>query len=231
MLTLIIASALLIAYPLATIYADRFLATSPSTPSEEKREPRPYARPIRLSNFPRRPSLDMAAPDPCLRPDGIHSRQRSREPIHALDGTKKPWDPPFPTSPHGSASYNPNTSERRTAASTPGVGEQRGAERGQEEGEFKGIMQKHGEPTYLGAETISVQTHRRAATSKRSRIMAVLLPILSVLGIITFIFAFAVLIAHCLAWLIVYKTEARLGEARRGIVKGGEMRVCLCARG
>jgi hypothetical protein len=45
------------------------------------------------------------------------------------------------------------------------------------------------------------------------------------------ILLFAMLIAHCLAWFIVYKTEARLGEARRGLVQGGEMKLCLCARG
>lgn len=43
------------------------------------------------------------------------------------------------------------------------------------------------------------------------------------------ILIFAVLIAHCLAWFLIYKTEARLGEARRGIMQGGEMRLCLCA--
>lgn len=52
----------------------------------------------------------------------------------------------------------------------------------------------------------------------------------SVLGILVCIFAFAVLIAHCLAWFIVYKTEARLGEVRQGVMRGGEMRVCLCAK-
>jgi hypothetical protein len=37
------------------------------------------------------------------------------------------------------------------------------------------------------------------------------------------------LTAHCLAWFIVYKTEARLGEVRKGLLRGGDMRVCLCA--
>jgi hypothetical protein len=52
-----------------------------------------------------------------------------------------------------------------------------------------------------------------------------------ILGVALFILGFAVLIAHCLALFIVYKTEARLGEIRTGVVRGGEMRVCLCARG
>jgi hypothetical protein len=50
------------------------------------------------------------------------------------------------------------------------------------------------------------------------------------LAFLLFVLAFAILIAHCLAWFLVYKTEARLGEARRGIMQGGEMRLCLCAK-
>jgi hypothetical protein len=62
-------------------------------------------------------------------------------------------------------------------------------------------------------------------------VMTVVWPILAVLAGMLLILLFALLIAHCLAWFIVYKTEARLGEARRGLVQGGEMRLCLCARG
>lgn len=51
----------------------------------------------------------------------------------------------------------------------------------------------------------------------------------AVMAVILFLMAFAVLIAHCLAWFLVYKTEARLGEARRGIMMSGDMRLCLCA--
>lgn len=52
-----------------------------------------------------------------------------------------------------------------------------------------------------------------------------------VLAFVLFVFAFAVLVAHCLAWFIVYKTESRLGEVRKGLLRGGDMRMCLCARG
>jgi hypothetical protein len=52
---------------------------------------------------------------------------------------------------------------------------------------------------------------------------------IAMLAFLLFILAFAVLVAHSLAWFLVYKTEARLGEARRGIMQGGEMRLCLCA--
>jgi len=56
-------------------------------------------------------------------------------------------------------------------------------------------------------------------------------PLLIVMGLIIFIFAFAILVAHCLAWFLVYKTEARLGEVRSGLLRGGEMRLCLCGKG
>jgi hypothetical protein len=42
-------------------------------------------------------------------------------------------------------------------------------------------------------------------------------------------FCVAILIAHCLAEFLIHKTEGRLGEARRSIMQGGEMRLCLCA--
>ena len=55
--------------------------------------------------------------------------------------------------------------------------------------------------------------------------------LLVTMGSIIFVFAFAILTAHCLAWFLVYKTEARLGEVRSGLLRGGEMKVCLCGRG
>lgn len=55
--------------------------------------------------------------------------------------------------------------------------------------------------------------------------------LLFTMGIIIFVFAFAILVAHCLAWFLVYKTEARLGEIRSGLLRGGEMKLCLCGRG
>jgi uncharacterized membrane protein len=55
--------------------------------------------------------------------------------------------------------------------------------------------------------------------------------LLVIMGCIIFVFAFAILIAHCLAWFLVYKTEARLGEVRAGLLRGGEMKLCLCGRG
>ena len=61
--------------------------------------------------------------------------------------------------------------------------------------------------------------------------MAIWQMLLVLIGVIVFIFAFAVLISHCLAWFLVYKTESRLGEVRTGLLRGGEMKLCLCGRG
>ncbi|KAH6639429.1 hypothetical protein C7974DRAFT_131125 [Boeremia exigua] len=55
--------------------------------------------------------------------------------------------------------------------------------------------------------------------------------LLVTMGLILFIFAFAILVAHCLAWFLVYKTEARLGDVRSGLLRGGEMKLCLCGKG
>ncbi|KAF1928498.1 uncharacterized protein M421DRAFT_92243 [Didymella exigua CBS 183.55] len=55
--------------------------------------------------------------------------------------------------------------------------------------------------------------------------------LLVAMGFVTFVFAVAILVAHCLAWFLVYKTEARLGEVRAGLLRGGEMKLCLCGRG
>jgi hypothetical protein len=55
--------------------------------------------------------------------------------------------------------------------------------------------------------------------------------LLILMGLIVFVFAFALLVAHCLVWFLVYKTESRLGELRTGLLRGGEMKLCLCSRG
>ncbi|RYN19981.1 hypothetical protein AA0112_g10919 [Alternaria arborescens] len=79
----------------------------------------------------------------------------------------------------------------------------------------------------------SVDTAVLASAKKRSKrkssVMSAIWICVGVFAVLVSIFIFAMLIAHCLAWFLVYKTEARLGEARRGIMQGGEMRLCLCA--
>ncbi|KAF2441523.1 hypothetical protein P171DRAFT_523511 [Karstenula rhodostoma CBS 690.94] len=69
-----------------------------------------------------------------------------------------------------------------------------------------------------------------SATIERKRSLSLVQTIVLVFALIIFLFAFAILVAHCMAWFVVYKTEARLGEVRKGLLRGGDMRVCLCAR-
>jgi hypothetical protein len=74
--------------------------------------------------------------------------------------------------------------------------------------------------------------HGSIAIKKESKsFMAVVWTILAILAGIVLVLGAVVLMIHCLAWFIVYQTEARLGEARRGLLAGGEMRLCLCGRG
>lgn len=71
-----------------------------------------------------------------------------------------------------------------------------------------------------------------AATKKEGKaIMPFIWTTIAVLTGLLLVVGVVILMIHCLAWFIVYQTEARLGEARRGLLMGGEMRLCLCGRG
>ncbi|OAG07381.1 uncharacterized protein CC84DRAFT_655750 [Paraphaeosphaeria sporulosa] len=73
-------------------------------------------------------------------------------------------------------------------------------------------------------------TERKPTTTGTSDTLLLVQKIVLALALIIFVFAFAILVAHCMAWFVVYKTEARLGDVRKGLLRGGDMRVCLCAR-
>lgn len=129
--------------------------------------------------------------------------------------SRKPWDPPFPKAPKQTSKesnwhFLPPSLARKGHASSEGSKETRND---RVEGTEDGDELRSGQEQESGS------------------IMAVVWPIIAVLAGMLLVLLFALLIAHCLAWFVVYKTEARLGEARRGLVQGGEMRLCLCARG
>ncbi|CAN9170820.1 unnamed protein product [Alternaria sp. RS040] len=69
----------------------------------------------------------------------------------------------------------------------------------------------------------SVDTAESASSKKKSKrksgLVSAIWICVVVFAVLVSIFIFAILIAHCLAWFLVYKTEARLGEARRGIMQ------------
>ncbi|KAH7084740.1 hypothetical protein BKA63DRAFT_384402, partial [Paraphoma chrysanthemicola] len=147
---------------------------------------------------------------------------------------RRPWDPPFPIS------NAPRRREGEWLVLPPsglrnGVTQPASVHESENEGridiEHRSDTQGHREATPItpcdsGPPNTSLHT---AATRKEEKgimpfvwtTIAVITGILVVLGIV-------ILMIHCLAWFIVYQTEARLGEARRGLLKGGEMRLCLC---
>lgn len=146
---------------------------------------------------------------------------------------RKPWDPPFPRG---------RAQGRMRWLVLPGVGPER---KGEGEDEQGGVVEDtapadgHGESGAVEVRRTevepqiqnpaSISTVQHARSQKKPSATSIVCLVLGVLGVILFLLAYAILIAHCLAWFLVYKTEARLGEARRGLLKGGEMRLCLCA--
>jgi hypothetical protein len=81
----------------------------------------------------------------------------------------------------------------------------------------------------LTYDVVPEPSSQKKRSKRKPSAMSALWICIAMLAFLLFILAFAILVAHCLAWFLVYKTEARLGEARRGIMQGGEMRLCLCA--
>ncbi|KAF1960070.1 hypothetical protein CC80DRAFT_284558 [Byssothecium circinans] len=172
---------------------------------------------------------------------------------------RKPWDPPFPTTRerpkgHSWRILGPAT---ETIAEDTGDGEgERGAENLDAPVEDNGerISANVRATTPLDDPTLpsslsslnlnvpeslarlpSCPSKASSALSQsqepRGHHLSVFRWIVLVLASVIFVFAFAILVGHCLAWFVVYKTESRLGEAKSGLLRGGEMRMCLCARG
>ncbi|KAF2690598.1 hypothetical protein K458DRAFT_382160 [Lentithecium fluviatile CBS 122367] len=171
---------------------------------------------------------------------------------------KKPWDPPFAMSPKSGRDTAWRVLGPSASPILDGKG--KGRERTEStEDEMEGIFEPMGghmpvtEPTNH-PEPLAPPSHPApaivepsrksspatkagasrvpASPQKKGRARPSLVQTIALVLILTiFIFAFAILIAHCLAWFIVYKTESRLGEVRKGLLRGGDMRVCLCAHG
>lgn len=163
----------------------------------------------------------------------------------AVQYNRKPWDPPFPNSPDGSkkmAGYpslppmQPSTmNENRMRPLSPGPPR---LHTPTPQPQLQIVRPSSVPPDSLSdghdvIRTQHVSTVSPAALSsplRPSKPLSTLQAIASALAILIFIFVLAVIVAHCLAWFIVYKTEARLGELRKGLLRGGDMRVCLCAK-
>jgi len=163
--------------------------------------------------------------------DGTHSGAESAEEDKGeVSAVRKPWDPPF--SKRGSAQVGewralPPSKPRkwrrgarddclRTGSLPPDFDGENGGERN--------------EPALsTRSEKSEVEGSDHPERGTRSRIRLLVWGGAAVIAVLLSLLAFSVLIAHCLAWFLVYKTESRLGEVRRGIMKSGDMRLCLCA--
>lgn len=192
------------------------------TRSKILQRPTPIRRRARMHLF----QTDGAPSSPGADSGSARNREES--------ASRKPWDPPFPRG-------NGETGRPRWME-LPRVTPVRETEEDQKHEETiedisstslggrstaVGLSEAECEPQNRNpTSTIAMQYH---SSKRKPAAMSILCLMLGILGIILILLAFAILIAHCLAWFLVYKTEARLGEARRGLLKGGEMRLCLCA--
>jgi hypothetical protein len=135
--------------------------------------------------------------------------------------SRRPWDPPFPTTPKHLLKENTLLSSLPRRESAPC------------EEDTNEQVDRCKDTQYTRPSTLSENKPCKGKLDqhKASLSMSVIWTTVIIMVGILSLFLFALFITHCLAWFIVYKTEARLGEARRGLVQGGEMRLCLCARG
>jgi hypothetical protein len=139
---------------------------------------------------------------------------------------RKPWDPPFPTTPKRKEMEK----GRRWLVLPPMTRTEHGPS-GERVENLSSNDTAPGTRTSNGHPRVKAKEQPKNRKEDATPVVSILWTTIAVLAGMFLVLLFTILIAHCLAWFIVYKTEARLGEARRGLVQGGEMRLCLCARG
>jgi hypothetical protein len=170
----------------------------------------------------------------------LSSQHKSDEKRPMTDGTdsssdntisapkpRKPWDPPFPTTPK----RQEKEKERRWLVLPPMIRTEHDGPSGKRVEDLPSDDTAPGTLTSKERPRAKAKEQPKNSKEDDTTVMSILWTTVAVLAGIFLVLLFTILIAHCLAWFIVYKTEARLGEARRGLVQGGEMRLCLCARG
>ncbi|KAH8730323.1 hypothetical protein GQ44DRAFT_723757 [Phaeosphaeriaceae sp. PMI808] len=134
----------------------------------------------------------------------------------AKESPRKPWDPPFPSS--------SKTRKENDWLVLRKLSPRKFTQNGGDE--------EHEETTGdMDAPPITTDGQPHDNKKWYKPVISVIWNIVGVLAGILLVLLSIALVIYCLAWFIVYHTEARLGEARRGLVKGGEMRLCLCSRG
>lgn len=200
-----------------------------------------------------------AADDPSARLGGASDGTEEDRTTARKQAGKKPWDPPFPSSAEG-AKRQPYRILRPTTELAMEDGGSASQEEGTKRS-YDGVAvgggktQVHSPVIRPSVDATQLKSpsplvfavpeplknpstnsakgvaHPAGPHESRGFHPSLLQSILIILFLVVFMFAFAVLVAHCLAWFVVYKTESRLGEAKRGLLRGGDMRMCLCARG
>jgi hypothetical protein len=177
-----------------------------------------HQRKISLDNTDRRPLTDGS---------DSSNDDRTSTSTASIPKPRKPWDPPFPTTPKS----KDKEKERgwlvlppMTRTKHDGPSEQRV----EDEPSNDTAPTTHTPQEHFQAKA---KDHTKISKEDPTPVASILWTTVAILAGVFLVLLFGILIAHCLAWFIVYKTEARLGEARRGLVQGGEMRLCLCARG
>jgi len=86
--------------------------------------------------------------------------------------------------------------------------------------------------SYYSINTTDLSTTPLSSPEEAQRspwIVRILWSCITILAVLLCVTLFAVAVAYSLAAFLIYKTEARLGEARQGILQVGEMKLCLCA--
>ncbi|KAF2796473.1 hypothetical protein K505DRAFT_401163 [Melanomma pulvis-pyrius CBS 109.77] len=214
MLVLLLICVLLILLPIlydqyhrTALYSSK---SSPSrTPTSSKPSPSPAAIPSNLDGGPdeQEPgSIDRSV-------TGMGTAMARQDAAYQ----RKPWDPPFPRAPTIPRQDNKNPSSALSYL---------GGSKSQSQTTSPPSQPPQNSSQSPPETTRATQHPSHTAYSARPSLLRIAI---FVMAVIIFMLTFAILIAHCLAWFVVYKTEARLGEVRKGVLRGGDMRVCLCA--
>ena len=142
---------------------------------------------------------------------------------------RKPWDPPFPQSPtiplspsfELRAQQQPRQENAHPLSWLPYLGAPSHSSSPQQSSSHIQLDNSTCPPLEPSHSPKKHETSQRRWPILRLAMFA--------MAVIIFMFMYAILIAHCLAWFVVYKTESRLGALHKSVLRGGNMRICLCA--
>lgn len=255
MFIVLLCSAVLVITPIFVVQYQRFLA---SLPTLKLHGPLPPQTDPQIPSNHGEASFDGPASDNISKgPSNLRPIRAATTSGYGSQETRKPWDPPFPTKPRSmrdpyrvllrsdeeqriekreelkkGRSISPMSPDREEGVPNNGhaiITDNLPSRRASIDSSAERQAVLASRPTSPKASTQSTPELAHP-TNRRGSTFSALQVIVLALASIVFVFAFAILVAHCMAWLVVHKTEARLGDVRRGLLRSGDMRVCLCAR-